>query len=132
MPIDEFPKYAMIQLPEEKRKILIDDYDEIFAADVTYQKQIEIVCSLIYDLNRSNYCGPTAIGRLFGRKGSTISTHFARMKKDRKPTIGRPCSLDASQLEILVFYIRTRFEAKCPPNVFHLIDYCFDTFGLSI
>ena len=67
--------------------MLIDHYDEIFAADVTYQKQSEIVRNLMNDPNRSNHCGPTAIGRLFGRKGSTITTHFASMKKDRNPTV---------------------------------------------
>ena len=131
-PLSEFPQDALDALPQEKKQILVDHYDQIFDENITYQEQIETVLRLIYDPVRGHHSGPTAIGRLFGITGGTVSVHYKRMNKARNVCVGRPRSLSDDELHQIILYIRTRCENQRAPNIYHLIDYAFDTFHVSI
>ena len=130
--LNEFVDGSLELLPEEKQQILIEHKDEIFAPDITYQAQVELVIRLIFDPNRGSASGPSAIGRLFGVSRGTISTHYKRMNSARKPVVGRPGALDEESFTQVIVYIRDCYEKKKSPNIFNLIDYIFCEFHINI
>ena len=48
-PIEKFPQTAFDLLPEEKKSMLLQNSNEIFSDQITYQSQVEKVITLIYD-----------------------------------------------------------------------------------
>ncbi len=131
-PIKSFVDNSFEELPDEKKNILIEHWDEIFNDNVTYQQQVECVIRLIFDPSKKINTGHTAIGKLFGVSKGTISTHYKRMQLGRKPYIGRPGVLNDFEIEQLILFIKERTENHRSPNVFQCIDFIFDRFHISI
>ena len=131
-PLEQFDDKDLAEFPEDKRALLIEHFPEIFSEEVTYQRQIEIVMELVYDTSPGSHSGPTYIGRLFGVTAGTISSHFKRMNHKRRELVGRPGSLADEELNILYLYVVECYQHTSSPNIPHLIDYCFNTFNVSL
>ena len=129
-PIENFQEIGIEALPDEKKAILLEHNDEIFNNNLMYQEQIELVLKLIYDPKKGS--GYSTIGALFGVSKATICTHHHRMNKIKKARVGRPGILNETQMETLIIYIKQCYEQKASPNLYHLVDYIFNTFEVSI
>ena len=131
-PIEKFPQTAFDLLPEEKKSMLLQNSNEIFSDQITYQSQVEKVITLIYDPKRGSNSGATAIGRLFGVSRGTIYEHYKRMKKERRQIVGRPGTLNEEQIQAIYMYVVECYQKHSSPNIGHLIDFVFNNFNISI
>ena len=131
-PLQQFKEGSLKDLPTAKQQILEENRSLIFNEQISYQEQVELVIHLIYDPTRNSGCGPTAIGKLFGVSKGTIAERAKRMQRSRRAIVGRPAALDDTQLALLIDYCRQKYIEKTSPNIFHLIDYIFSEFHVSI
>ena len=125
-PLQAF-KRDLNKLDEEARSILIENNEEIFNEDMTYQQQVEMVISLIYDI-----AGPTRISELFGVTRGTISEHKKRMCNKRREVIGRPTLLTGLEIDILKRHIIDSLQKQQPQNYQRLVDFIFDQFEKTV
>ena len=122
-PLKSFMQEGFQKLDEEGQNLLQDHTDEIFAPEVVYQEQVELVINLLYE----DY-GPSAIGRLFGVTRGTIFEHRKRMQKRRRELLGRPGLLNEEELKILILFIKTSFDEKRPADYADLVNFAFKNF----
>ena len=126
-PLKSFMQEGFQKLDEEGQNLLQDHTDEIFAPEVVYQEQVELVINLLYE----DY-GPSAIGRLFGVTRGTIFEHRKRMQKRRRELLGRPGLLNEEELKILILFIKTSFDEKRPADYADLVNFAFKNFNVAI
>ena len=110
-PLSSFPDDALNCLPTDKRSILINNHDEIFNSELTYQEQIELVISLIYDSTRGSKTGPSALGKLFSISRGAMYSHIKRKELGHKE-VGRPALLDDNHITLIVDHLKKKaYEA---------------------
>ena len=107
-PIELFHAEAVQNLTTEKQNILTEHSEELFNSNLTYQEQIELVISLIYDPKGGNKAGPTTLGMLFGISKGSMNTHIKRMQAGHK-AVGRPSILTREHLELISYHINKKF-----------------------
>ena len=123
-PLTDFPMEAVNALPGEKQDILIEYADEIFNDKITYQEQIELVVSLIYDPIRKNKSGASAISKLFSISRGAMFSHIKRMERGHKE-VGRAPILDSAHMELLHHHIRKKLSKSASPDIPTLCDWIY-------
>lgn len=131
-PIQNYCEGSFQLLNSISQAILNEKNDEIFNSNKKYQEQIELVISSIYNPTKGSNSGPSAIGKLFGVKAGTISSHFKRMNRERNDLIGRPPDLNCIQIHMLIDYIMKCYIEKNPPTMDHLVNYVFNNFNVAV
>ncbi len=115
-PIKEFDIKGWESLDENGKTILKEHFSEIFNEEMTYQKQLKLVHSLIYSPIKSLHRGYLKIGCLFGiSKGSAYNT-LQRLKYEKMP-IGRPPIFTEEEMVLLNAKIKTDWDNQNPPTL---------------
>lgn len=114
-PIKEFDIKGWESLDENGKTILKEHFSEILNEEMTYQKQLKLVYTLIYSPIKSLHRGYLKIGCLFGiSKGSAYNT-LQRLKYEKMP-IRRPPIFTEEEMVLLNAMIKTDWDNQNPPT----------------
>ena len=120
-------------LPYDKRQIILEHWDEIFADGITYQEQIAKVVLLIYDPTRGSNAGAESLGMLFGITRGAMQTHITRLfSGERNESIGRPAILNESHMLMINNHVRKRLSTSDSPDLHSLQNWIYRKFSISV